>query len=219
MHLDRSNQLLDRLSTETRAAVLPCCHRATLECGTIVVQTSEITEHVYFVESGFLSVVAGDGHDKGLEVGLIGREGMLGCWLTLGRETAPFRVLAQSTVTARRMTAGAFRRACAEQAELQRAVLAYSQDFTAMLAETCCASVRLTVEGRVARWLLMAHERLDGDELSITHDALSKMLGVRRPGVTVALHVLEGEHMLKATRGTIRILDREKLSAAAHVSF
>ena len=212
-HWNGSNRLLGGLTSIVRAAVARAAAAVPLANGSTLAQAGEPTGHVHFVEAGFLSVLCGEG--AGVEVGLIGREGLSGSWLALGRETAPFRVVVQGAGTAVQMPGHAFRRACADHPELQAAVLAYAQDFTAAVAETCRANTCLTIEERLARWLLLVRDRLDTDELSITHETLSRMLGVRRPGVTVALHVLEGEHMVKARRGTIRILGREKLRATA----
>lgn len=209
------NRVLGDLSPTARQTVELACRPVSLASGTALALTGKPTEHIYFIEAGFLSVIAGEDSRTGVEVGLIGREGMSGSWLALGQVASPFRVVVQGAGTALRMSAASFDEACGKVPELKVAVLAFSHEFTATVAETCRANARLTIEARLARWLLQALGRLDTNELPITHDTLARMLGVRRPGITVALHMLEGDHMIKATRGLIKILDAERLGFVA----
>lgn len=213
------NVLLNALRSADREAVLGSCQHVELRPGQVLCRPGQPNEQIVFVESGFLSVLAGEGERDQVEVGLIGREGMTGVSLALGSSESPFRIVVQAGGTGFRMPAEAFADVCVAVPSLLRVALRYSLAFTTQLADTCRANARQTVESRLARWLLMAHDRLGADELSITHEMLSQMLGVRRPGVTVSLHVLEGEHMIKATRGKIRILDRDKLAEAAKGSY
>lgn len=210
-----SNLLLRSLDTEDRARVIRSGERVSLEVGDVVGAPGKVIGDVYFLESGFASVVAGE--DIG--VGMVGREGMCGYSLALGSGEMPFRVVVQGRGSALRVPGRTFERLCREITGLQRLALAYSEVVTIQVAETAHASVRCSVEARLARWLVMARDRLDADQFPITHDTLSRTLGVRRPGVTVALHVLEGEHMIKAQRGLLTILDREKLAQASKGSY
>ena len=213
--VELSNHLLSRLSPDSRAAVVGVGHFVELDVGSVLASAGQATEHVHFVERGLLSIIVGEDRGTPIEVGVTGPEGLSGGWLALADDASPFTVIVQAAGRALRMTRHAFRQSCADDPHFSAIMLGYAQQLTRMVAETCWANARLTVEGRVAKWLLRAHERIDADELAITHDTLSRMLGVRRPGVTVALHVLEGEHIIKARRGLIRIIDREKLQAAA----
>ncbi len=213
------NILLNALPPADRQSVLASCQHVLLRPGDVLCEQGQPNEHVVFVESGFLSVMTGEVEREQVEIGLVGREGMTGLSLALGASASPFRIIVQAEGAGYRMTASAFTEACAAAPSLLSVALRYSLAFTTQLADTCRANARQTVESRLARWLLMAHDRVSTDELCITHDTLSLMLGVRRPGVTVSLHVLEGEHMIKATRGRIRILDREKLAEAAKGSY
>ena len=213
------NQLLSGLPHQDLAELLPQLESVSLEVEQTVVEPFKRLSHVYFVEAGLLSVVASSGDREQAEVAMIGREGMAGFCLALGCDMLPFRVFVQRAGSAYRMPAQAFVHACEDSPLLNKAALLYSQVFTTQVAETSRANARHTVETRLARWLLMAHDRTDGDDLQLTHEFLSLMLGVRRPGITVSLHVLEGEHMIRARRGNIRILDRSKLQEAARGSY
>lgn len=210
------NSILSAVDLSPRT-VFGECMAVPLKLRATLAEAGQASEHVYFVEAGLLSIEIKD-DQRSVGVGMIGREGIAGSWVALGRDVSPFRVVVCFAGSAIRVRAEAFRVACGRHPELRAAVLGYAYDLTAMLGDSCRAAVHTTVEARVARWLLHAHERLDGHEITITHEDLSRMLGVRRPGVTVALHVLEGEHMITAKRGVIRILDRDKLSAVSSSS-
>lgn len=209
-----TNELLRKLQLDARVLFGDNSEVVRLNGTTTLLRAGEPTTHVHFIQGGLLSVIS-EAQGATVEVGLIGRDGLSGSWISLGQTSTPFRVVSQVEGQALRVPVNAFRQACTENLDLRAAVLGYAQSFTTMVAETCWAAARLSVEGRLARWLLMAHERLDGDEIVITHETLSNMLGVRRPGVTVVTHVLEGERMIRAKRGRIQILDREKLEAVA----
>lgn len=214
-----SNLLLNALPAEERRRILAACEHVALASGEILIRSGQPIAHVHFVESGFLSVFASDSDRDQVEIGLIGREGLSGVTVALGCSEAPFRIIVQSEGAAYRMPCATFHQMMQDCPSLSRVALMYSHVFTMQVAETGRANARHTVESRLARWLLMAHDRLGSDELLITHERLSTMLGVRRPGVTVSLHMLEGEHMIKAKRGSIRVLDRQKLHAAAKGSY
>jgi hypothetical protein len=118
-----------------------------------------------------------------------------------------------------RIRADAFTELLRERPSLMTLMLRYVQVMLVQTEQTALANGRLSIEKRLARWILMCHDRMDGDELNFTHELLSVMLGVRRPGVTVATHVLEGCKMIKATRGRLTVLSREKLEEAAGGSY
>lgn len=213
------NQLLSALPARDQLYLQPLLEHVFLRHDDVLVEPFSKITHVHFVETGLLSVLANAGDREQAEVAMIGREGMSGLFLALGCAEVPFRTFVQRSGSAYRMSGEAFLQACHASPALHRAVLLYSQVFMTQVAETSRVNARHTVETRLARWLLMAHDRADGDDLPLTHEFLSLMLGVRRPGITVSLHVLEGEHMIRARRGNIRILDRSKLQAAARGSY
>jgi CRP-like cAMP-binding protein len=167
-------------------------------------------EYVYFFERGFASVVA-NGSSNGIEVGLIGREGMTGTAVVLGANRTPHDIFMQGPGNGWRISSEALRRAMAESPGLKALLLLFVQAFSIQMSHTAIANGRGKLEERLARWLLMAHDRSDGDRLQLTQEFLSQMLSVRRAGVNVALGLLAKTGTIRVTRGVIDIVDRPGL--------
>jgi len=178
-------------------------------------QPDEDIPHVYFITSGIVSVVARSSAHESLQIGLIGSEGMTGAAIVMANHRSPNEAFVQLAGTAQRISTQDFRNAIDQSPELNRIVLHFAHVFHTQVAHTALANGRATIEERLARWLLMVHDRIAGDETELTHDFIALMLGVRRPGVTDALHTLEGKAVLRSTRGVVRIIDREGLEALA----
>jgi CRP-like cAMP-binding protein len=172
--------------------------------------------HVYFVEGGLVSVVGTAEPDHRIEVAMVGHEGMIGIGAVLGDDRSANEALVQSSGSAWRLAAPALRKAMAESPALTSLLLRYAHVFFGQASQTALANGRGKLDERLARWLLMWHDRLHDDNLTITHEFLALLLGVRRQGVTVALHDLEGRALIKSTRSLVRILDREGLQLAAN---
>ena len=153
------------------------------------------------------------------EVGLIGREGMSGLSVLLGTDRSPNDTIFQHVGVGLRITAVELRKAMLKSAPLRRQLQLYVHSFLIQVTQTARANARNKIEERLARWLLMAHDRLGTDELTITHEFLSVMLGVRRPGVTVALSLLEKSGLISTDRGVISVLDRTGLKRAANGAY
>lgn len=171
-------------------------------------------DQVYFIEAGFASVVAhgsGRAGGQGIEVGLIGREGMTGLAVIMGTDRSPNETFMQGVGAAQRIAADKLRQGMEQSGTLHRSLLQYGHTFVIQAMHTAMANGRGRIQERLARWLLMAGDRIDGDELPLTHEFLATMLGVRRPGVTVALSRLEEDGLIQAHRGMIYILDRKGL--------
>jgi CRP-like cAMP-binding protein len=176
-------------------------------------------EHVYFLESGFASVVAnGSGH-RSIEVGIIGREGMTGLAVIMGTDRSPNETFIQAGGEGQRMVAADLRTAMERSPTLHRCFLRYGHTFLTQTAQTAMANGRSKLEERLARWLLMADDRIDGDELPLTHEFLAIMLGVRLPGVTAALNLLASEGLIRANRGVISIVDRKGLQESSNGAY
>lgn len=171
-------------------------------------------DHLYFPETGLASIMVYAGSTK-IEVGIVGYEGMTGVPRVLGAPTGPFEIIVQVPGEARRIGAEALRRAMKQSETIEETLRLFAGVQLVQFSQTALANGRCTVEQRLARWLLMAHDRLEGDEVALTHEFLAMMLGVRRPGVTVALHMLEGMKAIRARRNSIRVLDREMLKGSA----
>jgi CRP-like cAMP-binding protein len=173
---------------------------------------------VYFIEDGVASVVADVEGKLVVELGIVGREGMIGLNVVYGDAEDPFHVFMQVEGSALRADAEAVSKAMDASAELRSLLLRYARASSIQVATTALANGRSKLDERLARWLLMVSDRV-GTTFPITHEFISIMLGVRRPGVTLAVQILEGNGLIKATRGTIIILDREGLIELAHGAY
>jgi CRP-like cAMP-binding protein len=171
--------------------------------------------HVYFVERGIVSVVANGQSKRTIEVGIIGPEGMTGFALVMGAQRAANQSYVQMSGAAQRIKATDLRLAIEQSVTLHRAFLNFCNSFANQTAQTALANGRSKIEERLARWLLMAHDRIDGDEMVLTHEFLSTMLGVRRAGVTEALNVLKRAGLVGLGQGVIAILDRAGLEKSS----
>jgi len=213
------NQLLSRLPQAQLALLSPHLEWLDMPLGTPMERPREPISHIYFPESGMGSVVAVGNRGERIEVGVFGREGMSGTMVVMGSDRSPLDTMAQMPGSAHRIAVAPFREAMREVAQhgtgLREVFLRYAQSFAIQTAYTALANGRLKIEERLARWLLMCHDRADGDALHLTHEFLSIMLGVRRAGVTVALHLLEGQGMVRSTRGRVQVLDRGGLEDVA----
>jgi len=212
--LPSRNRILTSLSRADFALLQPDLELVPLELRQVLEAANTRITHAYFIENGLASVVAGNGR-KRLEVGLIGFEGMTGLPIVLGSDRSPHENFIQVAGEGRRIPSDELRTAMRQSSSLQRALLNFAHSFMVQTANTALSNGTSRVEARLARWLLMAHDRLDGDEIPLTHDFLSLMLGVRRAGVTVALNRLKGKALIRLSRGQIVVLDREGLKASA----
>lgn len=213
--MDHNNILLATLSEADGALLEPHWEAVDLPVGLVLAEPASVIDHAVFVEIGLCSVVANLSEAGRIEVGLFGRDGMAIPALVLGSDTIPHQVFMQVAGRGRRIPVPALRTAIAASPSLRDLLLRYAQTFHVQVAQTAVANAGATAEERLARWLLMYHDRQDGDDLPVTHEFLSIMLGVRRPTVTVAIHTLEGEGLIRARRGRIRVLSRERLEQAA----
>ena len=209
------NRLLRSLPAEEQRVLLPQLRRVVLRKGEVVVPANTPLTEAWFPEGGLASVIAGSGQGRLQEVGLFGREGMGSPAVVLGAMQTPHHTVMQASGTWLRIEADALHAALRQMPGLNGLLHRYMHVFMVGLANTALSNGRQTIEERLARWLLMAHDRLDGDDLPLTHEFLSMMLGVRRSGVTTEIHILEGLHLIKANRARIHIQDREGLQKLA----
>jgi CRP-like cAMP-binding protein len=214
-----SNRLLSNLSRQDFALLEPHLEAIDLPLRKRLEKPNRRIDHVYFINAGFASVVA-NGSNKPIEVGLIGREGMTGLSIVLGDvERTANETYMQAAGAGQRMSAGNLRDAIANSRSLHRNLLRYAHAFLIQTTSTALANGRSKSEERLARWLLMADDRLDGDELPLTHEFLAVMLGTHRPGVTLAVQALERERLITARRGSITILNRKGLEKRANGTY
>ena len=212
------NRILSRLSAADMALLKPDLGAVELPLRYVLEEANKPIQHSYFIEYGLASIVAANGH-KRLEVGLIGCEGMTGLPIVLGNDRSPHETFMQVAGNGVRIPAQKLREAIAQSRSLELALLAFAHRFLNQTASTALSNGTATLEERLARWLLMANDRLRGDEVPLTHEFLSLMLGVRRAGVTVALHYLEQRALIRLARKQIVITDRKGLEAAANGTY
>ena len=209
------NRLIATLPSKDRKRLLEQCDTVELAFGEILCEPDQPFRHVYFPITSFISLVAKVGDHPPLEMGLIGNEGMLGATLVLGINDVPLRGLVQGAGTALRMAATPFRRELRDSPALLQSLNRYLYVLMAQLSQTSACTRFHEVEARLARWLLMTHDRAHGDQFHLTHKFLADMLGVRRSGVTIAAGALQQRHLIEYTRGEISVLDRKGLEAAS----
>jgi len=215
---DIHNRLLAALVPEDFARLAPRLVPVSLAFRETLIQPQQPITAADFIEDGLVSLIA-DTKEGRIEVGLIGREGFTGVPLVLGTDRTPHIMLVQAQGTAWRIGANDLRTALDASAGLRGVLGRYVQSLLVQVGQTVYANADLTIEGRLARWILMTGDRLQSEALPMTHDFLSMMLGVRRPSVTTAMHLLEGTGMIRARRGQIVIRDREKLEDMAGDSY
>ena len=183
--------------------------------GEILGEVDTLTQHVYFPTVGFISLVTAVKGKPTLEVGMVGREGMLGTQLVLGVESAPLHAVVQGAGAAWRIGASEFSKELARSPALQRELNRYVFVTMTQLASSAFCLRFHQIGQRLARWLLMSQDRAHSDSFHITHEFLAYMLGVRRVGITTAASVLQREGLIKYSRGKIQVLNRRGLKASA----
>ena len=209
------NLLLKALPPEAFEFLQPSMKAIDLPIRFVVVEADVPTTTVCFIEAGLASVVATSSDDEAVEVGHVGPEGMAGAHIVLKTDRTPNRTFMQVAGDGIAVPASALIEMTTQVPAANDLLLNYVHCAELQLAHSALANARYNMHERLARWLLMCHDRLGGNDLPLTHEFLSLMLGVRRSGVTNELHIIEGMRAIKATRANIRVLDREKLEEIA----
>jgi CRP-like cAMP-binding protein len=209
------NRLIELLPVAERKRLLSQCEPADLVLSEVLCEAGTPARHVYFPMDGFISLIAEVDQHPGLEVGMVGREGMVGASLVLGVASLPLRMLVQGQGTAWRMGAVPFKRELASSPALQRQLGRYVYVLMAQLVASAGCLRYHQIGPRLARWLLMSQDRAHRDQFHVTHEFLAYMLGVRRVGVTLAASELQRRGLITYRRGELTVLDRPQLEAAA----
>ena len=209
------NHLIEQLHREDRQRLLAVCESVQLVLGEVLCERGDPVHHVYFPVGGVISLVMQIENHHSLEVGMVGREGMVGAALILGVNRMPVRALVQATGTAWRVTGADFRRELARSPALQQLIQRFMFVRLSQMA-SAAACLRFHLIGpRLARWLLMSQDRACAAHFHVTHEFLACMLGVRRVGITAAAGGLQRQGLIAYHRGELRVLDRAGLERAA----
>jgi CRP-like cAMP-binding protein len=185
----------------------------------VLIDPHEPITHLVFPESGYVSVV-GESSGGRVEVGMIGREGLVGAsTVLLDAGTTPYQEFVQCPGEMLVIEATAFCAAVDRSPTLRTLMLRYVHTKLIQARQTAFVNAAYTMDVRLAHWLLMCHDRTEGDEISVTHEFIALMLGVQRPGATIAVQTVEGTGAIKAGRGRITVRDRDKLITLANSSY
>lgn len=213
------NRLLGALPPEDVAALLAQLTVVAMGLKETVYEINQPISDIYFPLSGVFSLLAHTAADEAIEVGNIGSEGMVGLPIFLGAPTAPTLCFSQVPGYAARMTAAAFRVEVEQRPALHRLLHRYTQALFNQIGQGAACNRHHPMEQRLARWLLMTHDRAGQDRFPLTHEFIAQMLGVRRATATEAAQALQAAGVIQYTRGLTTIVDRAGLEATACVCY
>lgn len=205
------NRLLDAVPKRDRLRLLEDCEQIEFASDKVLCERGDIIRHAYFPVGGFISLFSSvEGH-AGMEVSLVGNEGMLGVSLVLGVAVAPLHAVVQGAGSVLRIGVAPFQERLDAAPALRRVLQRYIHVLLAQFAQTAACTRFHALDARLARWLLTTQDRAHSSEFYLTHEILARMLGVRRVGVTNAAGSLQKRGFLSYARGEIKILDRNGL--------
>ncbi len=209
------NRLLATLPASDLQRALPRFERVPLTLKSIVQTQGQPVAWLYFPENGAVSMITRLADGAQIEVGLVGPEGFVGLPLLLGAPTAPVEGMVQIEGSALRLSAANYHALVAEMPRFQLLLLRSVDTFSVQVMRTAACNSRHHIAQRLARWLLMSHDRVEGDIFPMTHDFIATLLGVRRPGVTLAIGALQRAGLIAHKKRVVRVLDRLGLEQAA----
>lgn len=213
--IELRNRLLSSLINHDYKPLVSHLQHVDLKLGDVIYTAGDTIEYVYFPETAVVSLLSTLQNGDTTEVGLIGREGMVGLSVFLGGSITPERALVQLTGTAMKMPASVLTGALKLGSTIQLQLLRYTRSFLALVTQSVICSQHHSLEARFARWLLMMHDYSESDTLNLTHEMVSGMIGTRRAGVSMATRELRQQKLIKSARGAITILDRDALERVA----
>ncbi len=211
----RNNRLLAALPTREFEHIRPALERVTLTTGQVLHEPGYKIEYVYYPTTALVTLLYSTQSGKSVGVGMIGNDGVLGIEVFTGGDLGPSRAIVQNAGIAYRMNAGTFRAECVATFSCRASLLRYTQALFTQISQTAACNRLHSVQQRLARWLLESSDRLDRNRLAMTQAQIAHLLGVRREAVTLAAHDFSVSGLIKVERGSIKILDRPGLEAAA----
>ena len=211
MEIPVRNGILAALLASEYKRLLPKLEHLALKRGEIVYRADQKIEHVYFPEDAVVAMVDTTDDRRTVEVGVIGREGIVGINIFLGGLVTPDKAIVQLPGGAMRMKAKVLRKEIRFGSPLQRLLLAYTRTFLAVISQSVACSQHHNIEQRLARWLLTMNDYAGPDGFVMVHESIAAMLGVRREGVTEAARKLQAAALISYSRGQIRVLDKTGL--------
>ena len=210
----RKNFLLASLPAVEFRRVQSHLHATSLDLGKVLYESGDTMDYVYFPTTAIISLLYEMENGATAEIGIVGNDGVLGIALFMGGNTTPNRAVVQSAGGAVRMNTNDLHAEFALGGPFHDRLLRYTQALMTQISQTAVCNRLHSVEQQLCRWLLLSHDRLNGDTLVMTHSLISNMLGVRREGVTMAARKLAAKKLIKNVRGTLTILDRRGLETA-----
>jgi CRP-like cAMP-binding protein len=209
----KNNKILVALSDRESQRLVPHLEKVELRHGQVLYEMGGPVEYVYFPSNAMISLVMQMTNGAIIEVGLIGNDGMSGVPALMGKETSPERAIVQIPNGGLRLKFSVLKEEFKRGGELQHLVLAYARKFMRQVSQTAACNASHTTEERLSRWLLMCRDRINSDELKLTQEFISEMLGTRRATVSLAAMVLQTDGYIKYNRGHIKIIDRPGLES------
>ena len=209
------NEILLSLSSKESEPLLPKLELVRLRVHHVLHETGDALKSFYFCNSGMISILSVFPDGKSVEVGLVGREGVIGMPLLVGFRTAPTRAMSQLDATAFRIDGETLMALLPKSQFLERRLQQYSQTFAMEIAQVAACNRLHEVHERLARWLLMCADRVRSNDLPLTQEFLAQMLGTRRSSVTVAAGILQKAGIIAYNRGDVRIVNQQKLEETA----
>lgn len=204
----QKNWILETLPADVRARLEPHLDPVSLGLGEVIYEAHEPLSHVYFPTTAIVSLLYSMENGRTAEMGVVGCDGVVGIAVFMGGDTTPNRAIVTSSGHALRLELKEFRQEFRRVGELHRLLLLYTQALLTQMSQTAVCNQLHSVEQQLCRWLLLSHDRLESDELEMTQELISDMLGVRREGVSVAAHRLQDAGLIRYKRGHITIVDR-----------
>jgi len=205
------NHLLQVLPEDVRSRVFPQLELVPLPLGYVLYESGACLDHVYFPTNSIVSLLYVMKDGASAEIAVVGNEGVVGVALFMGGETTPNRAVVQSAGSAYRLKSQVLKYEFGQSGALQHLFLRYTQSLLTQMAQTAACNRHHTVEQQLCRWLLMSLDRLHSNNLTMTQELISNMLGVRREGVTESAGKLQAQGIIQYTRGRITVVDRPKL--------